>query len=523
MNPWQWWRNRTRRESELDEEIQSHLRMAERDRIDRGETSTDARCNVQREFGNVLLTKEVTRAQWGWVWLEQFVMDIRYVLRGLRRSPGFTAVAVLSLALGIGANTTLFSLIDALILRSLPVVQPGELLAVDVQDQGDFTNAIWEQLRDRQNVFLGAFAWAHTGFDLAAGGEKQPVAGLYVSGEFFRTLGVRALRGRVLMPDDDRRGGAPVAVISHAFWERQYGADPHIVGRTIRIDRHPFTIVGITVPGFFGVDVGSRFDVAVPLASEVIFDPERPGLDQRLQWWLSVMGRLKPGITPQKAGAGLNVIAPAIFQAASSPDLRPEEQRHFLRNQFTVHPGATGFSSLRERYARGLVILLSMVGVVLLIACANLTNLLLARADARRREVAVRLALGAGRARLVRQLLTESLLLGGLGALLGAALAQCGSRALIGYLDMYLDLSPDLRVLGFTAALAIVTSLIVGLVPALQATWLAPNGALKEAARGLTGSRGQWSPAACWWPHRSPCRCCWLPVRVCWYGVCIRC
>jgi putative ABC transport system permease protein len=493
MNPWQWWRNRARRESELEEEIQTHLRLAERDRIDRGETSTEARANVRCEFGNVLLTKEVTRAQWGWVWLEQLAMDIRYVLRGLRHSPGFTAVAVLSLALGIGANATLFGLIDALVLRSLPVVQPGELVSVDIQDQGDFTNAIWEQLRDRQNVFVGVFAWAHTGFDLAEGGEKQPVEGLYVSGEFFRTLGVQSLRGRVLMPDDDRRGGAAVAVISHAFWERQFGADPKVVGRTLRINRHPFTIVGVTRPGFFGVDVGTRFDVAVPLASEPIFDPERPALAERLQWWLSVMGRLKPGITLQKARTGLNVLAPTIFEAALSQDLKPEQQRSFLRNQFTVHPGATGFSSLRERYTRGLVILLSMVGVVLLIACANLANLLLARADVRRREVAVRLALGAGRARLVRQFLTESLLLAALGALSGVALAQWGSRALIGYLDLFLDLSLDLRVLGFTAVLSIVTSLLFGLVPALLATRLAPNDALKGGVRGLTGRRGRWS------------------------------
>jgi putative ABC transport system permease protein len=441
----------------------------------------------------VLLTKEVTRAQWGWVWLDQFAMDIRYVLRGLRRSPGFTAVAVLSLALGIGANTALFGLIDALILRSLPVVHPGELVEVAVGGQGDFTNAIWEQLRDRQNVFVGAFAWAPTGFDLAAEGEKQPVAGLYVSGDFFRTLGVHALRGRVLMPDDDRRGGAAVAVISHAFWERQYGADPQIVGRAIRINGHPFTIVGITPPGFFGVDVGSRFDVAAPLASEVIFDAERPGLDERQQWWLSVFGRLKPGITSQKAGTGLNVLAPAVFEAAAPPDQKPQERRNFLRNQFTIHPAVTGISSLRGRYAQGLMILLAMVGVVLLIACANLANLLLARADARRREVAVRLALGAGRARLLRQFLTESLLLAAFGALLGVALAQWGNRALIGFLNLFLDLSPDLRVLGFTTALAIVTSLLFGLAPALLATRIGPNDALKEGARGLTGRRRRWS------------------------------
>ena len=205
------------------------------------------------------------------------------------------------------------------------------------------------------------------------------------------------------------------------------------------------------------------------------------------------MGRLKPGITLQKAGTGLNVTAPAIFDAAAPQDQKPEERRNFLRNQFTVQPAVTGLSRLREQYTRGLTILLSMVGVVLLIACANLANLLLARADARRREVAVRLALGAGRARLVRQFLTESLVLAALGALLGVALAQWGSRALIGFLDLFLDFSLDLRVLGFTTALAIVTSLLFGLAPALQATRLRPNDALKEGAHGLTGRRRQWS------------------------------
>jgi predicted permease len=492
MNPWHWWRNRARREAELDEEIQTHLRMAEQDRLDRGETAVEAHAHTQREFGNVLLTKEVARAQWGWVWLEQFVMDIRYVLRTMRRSPGFTTVAVLSLALGIGANTALFSLLDALMLRALPVARPDELVEVVAGQNVDFTNAIWEQLRDRQGVFEGALAWSSTKFDLATGGEKQPVDGLYVSGDYFRTLGVQALRGRVLMPDDDRRGGPSVAVISHALWKRQYGADPQAVGRTIRLDGHPFTIVGITPPGFFGADVGSRFDVAVPLASEVIFDATRPALNERVFWWLFVMGRLKPGITPQKATAGLNVLAPAIFAGALPPDLTPEERRSFLRKQFTLRPAETGLSSLREQYSRGLVILLSIVGVVLLIACANLANLLLARADARRREVAVRLALGAGRARLLRQFLTESILLSVFGATLGVVLAQWGSRGLTNFLDLYLDLSPDLRILGFTAVLTIVTSLLFGLAPALQATRWGPNYALKESARGATGPRRRW-------------------------------
>ncbi|HLN00195.1 MAG TPA: ABC transporter permease [Bryobacteraceae bacterium] len=492
MNPWAWWRNRARRENELEEEIQMHLRLAERDRMERGETAAEARANVRREFGNVLQTKEVTRAQWGWVWLGQFSMNTRYVLRSLRRSPGFTLVSLMSLALGIGANTGFFSLIDALMLRALPVIEPDRLVQLVVE--GDyFSNATWEQLRDRQNALSGVFAWGHTGFDLAVGGEKEPVEGLYVSGGYFNTLGVQALRGRVLVPDDDRRGGPLVAVISHAFREQQYGSDPQVIGRTIRVNGHPFTIVGITPPGFFGVDVGRRFDVAVPLASQTVFEPQGP-LADRFFSWLSVMGRLKPGSTVRNAATGLNTLAPVIFEAAASPDLSPEERRQFLRSQFNIRAAGTGLSGIREHYARGLVLLLSIVGVVLFIACANLASLLLARADARRREIAVRLALGAGRAILIRQFLIESLLLAILGAALGVGLAQWGGRALVSFLDLSLDLAPDLRVLGFTAGLAIVTSLLFGFAPALEATRSGPNDALKEGSRGLTaGQRRAWS------------------------------
>ena len=319
-----------------------------------------------------------------------------------------------------------------------------------------------------------------------------------MSGDYFRTLGVPAWIGRVLTPDDDRRGGAsaPVAVLSYGFWQRAYGGDPHIAGRTIRLNGHPFQVIGVTPRSFFGIDVGDTFDVIVPLTSVALIDSDRPMIDDRGIWWLNIVGRLKAGVSYPQAAARLRALSPAIFQAAMDENTPRELQKDFLTNRLELRPAA-GLSQLRDEYGRSLLLLMAFVGLVLLIACVNIANLLLARAGARQREIAIRLAVGAGRGRLVRQLLTESVVLSLLGAACGALLARWGGPAVVALISApgqsrFLDLSPDLRVLAFTAGAAILTGILFGLAPALKATRGATSEALKQGARGLTERRGPW-------------------------------
>jgi predicted permease len=496
-----------RREEELDEEIEGHLRMAARERVERGETPEQAAAAARREFGNVGLVKEVTRGMWGFVWLRQLMQDLRYGLRTMRRGPGFTAVAVLTLALGIGVNTSIFQLIDAVRLRALPVPEPQQLTEIRIEDmkgaRGNFaswhpalSNPVWEQVRERQQGFSGVFAWGAADFNLGTGSEVRPARGLWVSGDFFNVLGVRPELGRVFVAGDDRRGcGAVGAVISHQFWQREFGGDPSVVGKTLSLDDHTFEVVGVTPASFYGPEVGRAFDVAVPVCSEALISgAENSQLDTGTTWWLIVMGRLKPGWTIEQATAQLNSISPGVFEATLSPKYPAESTQSYLNFKLAAYPAAGGISQVRENYESPLWMLLGVAGLVLLVACANLANLLLARANAREREIAVRLALGASRSRVVRQLLAESLLLAVVGSALGALLSGLLSQSLISLLStgqdrLFLDLSTDWPVLGFTAGMAVLTCALFGLTPALRASRVAPTEAMKSSGRGLTAGR----------------------------------
>jgi putative ABC transport system permease protein len=428
--------------------------------------------------------------------LDTLARDLRYALRTFKNSPAFATVAILSLALGIGANTAIFSIVDAVMLKYLPVERPQELLQVRIGDNDSFTNPIWEQLRDHQDVFSGIFAWSTNRFNLATGGEVHYTQSILTSGDFFRALGVRAILGRAYTTTDDRRGcpGGPVAVLSYEFWQRHYGGDGAVVGKKILLDSHPFEIIGVIQPGFFGMDVGRKFDIASPICSEAIIRGSGSMLDQRSSWWLRVVGRPKHGLAAKQVTARLKTLSPQVFRATLPFNWRADDQQEFLHRIFETRPAANGLSYFRTEYSGALITLMVVVGVVLLIACANIANLLLARASMRQKEIAVRLSLGASQGRLVRQFLTESILLSVLGAALGLLLARWGSAVLVHYLSsdrnpIFLDLAVSFRILGFTAAVAVATGILFGVAPAFRATRVSLNVALKEGARGMTSGR----------------------------------
>ena len=424
--------------------------------------------------------------------MSRFAVDWRDASRALRTTPVVTAAAVLSLALGIGANTALFSILDSLVLRPLPVRNPQRLVVIE---HGSWTNPIWEQIRDRQSqIAEGAFAWSGEQFDLSERGETEFVEGAYASGGIFETLGVSPARGRFFTPADDVRAAAArggIAVVSDGFWQRRLGGGADVIGRTITLDRVPFTIVGVMPAGFTGPDIGRSCDVVIPLADEPLLHGAETILDGRSTWWLDIMLRLRPGQTLAQASAALNGLQPQIRQATLPPDWPPAMLARYINEPFSLRSAATGQSELRGRFEQPLAAMMIVVAAVLLIACANIANLLLARATARRRDLSVRLALGASRARLARQLFCESLLLAGAGATLGLLIARAGSALLVSQFgtSVYLDTSLSLSVLAFTAGIGVLTALVFGLAPALSASRLSPYEALKDQGRTVAGDR----------------------------------
>jgi putative ABC transport system permease protein len=479
-------------ESEADAELRFHFDQQVEKYIKSGMTREQATRRARIEVGGHEQLKEEIRDARGVNLMETLFQDIRYGLRILGRTPVISCVAVLSLALGIGANTAIFSLIDTVMLRMLPVERPEELTQVRIQDprspndeaEPTFTNPLWEELRNRQDFYSGIFAWSLTQFDLAQGGAVHDVNGMFSSGEYFSTLGVRPAAGRLIAADDDKRGCPGVAVLSYGFWQDHFGGAESAVGSTLSLDNHAFNIIGVSAPGFFGLEVGNKFDVAIPVCAAEIFDGPKSRLDRRSWWWLQVAGRSKPGVSPEQLKARLGVVSPQVFAAALPQDWEVKDQQYFLKRLFQTAPAATGTSYLRRQFTQPLHILMGVVGLVLMIACANIASLMLARASARHKEIAVRKALGASRVRLIRQLLTECVLLSTAGALLGIIFARWGSALLVRYIStgdnkVFLDLSFDWRTLSFTAGAAVFTGILFGVLPAFRSTRVSLTSAMK--------------------------------------------
>ena len=468
---------RRRKDEELDAEIRGHLDEAIRDRIERGEAPDEARANVLREFGNVGLVKEITREMWGWVWLERFTQDLRFGLRMLWKNPGFAFITILTLALGIGANTTIFSFANALLLRPLAGIAEPERLAqigrtTKTNPFGTLAYPDYLDYREQNTTFAEIAVYNETAMHLSTGQESERVQGALVSGNYFDALGVRALQGRLLtVADSQTEGAEPVAVLSAGLWRGRFGADPNIVGKTISLNSHACTIVGIASEGFSGTRLGAKVDIWAPITMAQYADPGLARLNGeqfrgRGIVWLEAFGRLKPNVTMEQAGADLSNIARRLGEIHTQTN---------KERGVAIIPGL-GLRIDERQPARDFMrFLLASAGVVLLIACANVAGLLLARGSARRKEISVRLALGASRLRVIRQFLTESLLLALGGGLLGLLLAMWLSlwlRALLPeqFLGMPLavDLSLDVRVLSFTLFITLLTVVLFGLAPALQ-------------------------------------------------------
>lgn len=443
----------------------------------------------------------------------QIRQDLRYALRVLHQNPGFTAVAVISLALGIGVNTAIFSLIDAVVLRSLPIPNPETLVflsdpasagvSVGTNDgeRNLFSYEEFERLRARNQVFTGMFAAesnpVRVNLSVAGGGQEDARACL-VSEDYFTTLGVPSLIGRTFtIADANGPGSDPYIVISHAYWNKRFNLDPAVLGKSVQINNTFYTVIGVTPAGFGGEKVGERPDLWLPMMMQPQVKRGRDWLhDDRGKvervMWLHVAGRLKPGVSQAQAQANVNVAFQQVLRETAGSNLTPDRIRSLSSQSIKLNAGGRGASVLRRQFSEPLLVLMTVVALVLLIACANVANLLLARATSRQREIGIRLAVGASRRRLIGQLMTESLLVAIMGGALGAFLAFWGSSLLLrmvsgGPNPIPLDVTPDGRILGFTAAVSLVTGLLFGLAPAFRATRVEVSGTLRENSRGVVG------------------------------------
>ena len=488
---------RARHDADLREEIEAHRALRQAALEGDGLGPEDAAQASRRAMGNVTLAIEDARDVWAMRVLDGLRQDVRAALRGLRKSAGFSAVLIVTFALGIGANTSLFSIFNGLIMRPLPVRDPGRLALLA---DGSWSYPVWQEIGARAgDQFDGVFAWSRERFDLAQGGRTVPVDGAYVSGRFFDVLGVTAARGRLLTPADDSAAppNGPVAVISHRFWRQNFNGADDVVGRQLAVQpqRLSFTIVGVMPAGFSGVDVGRVTDVVLPLAAEPLLTGGESVLQTVGASWLEMMVRLKPGQTIEQANAALRGVQPQV-RAAVVPRMQgdPAFAARYFTDPLTLTPAAAGASRLRRQFETPLFAMIVAVGLVLLVACANIASLLLARALSRRGELSVRLALGGSRWRLARLLFVESFVVAMAGSALGLVFARWSSALLIQQLGTWesavsLDVPLDWRVLVFTAALACLCAITAGVAPMVAVKGVAPGEALKSAGRAMTGDR----------------------------------
>jgi putative ABC transport system permease protein len=478
---WRSWWDARRVQKELAEEIETHRALIERRLRQTGASAADAAAESRRLMGNDTLAREDARAVWVPPSIDSVLQDVRYALRMVLRAPGFAAAMIVVMGVGIGATTGVFGILDGLVLRSLPVTAPDRLVYFS---RPSFSYPVFQEVRARStSVLSNVVAWDMDRMNVAWNQELEPAEILMASGDFYSMLGVNAVVGRTFMRDDDQVGGGPsglVAVISHAAWQRRFGGNPAVIGRPLRIERHTFTIIGVTPQRFFGVAPGLAPEITIPLTST----RSAAALQSTTSSWVHLLGRLHDGPGIREANAALHSFWPAVLAATTHAGMPPDRRAMYLARTTTLEPGYAGYSRVRNTFEEPLWLLLALVALLLTVACASAANLLLARAIARRREIAVRLAIGAGRWRLVRQLLTESLVWTAFGAAAGLFLASWGGSALVAFMrttedTIVLDMGVNWRMLAFSTALAAITGALCAIVPARRATRLDPSASLK--------------------------------------------
>lgn len=473
------------RDAQLDEELDAHIELATEENMQRGMTPEEARRAAMRAFGGVTQAREHYRTRRGVPMLEQFGRDLRYALRQLRKSPGFAVTAIVTLALGLGANTAVFSLIDALLLRPLPVPHSGDLALLQYFRDDDpdlnysFCAPLVRSLERRHEVFEAVGAFTSRMLQVRGAGGFVRIRGAMVSGQFFEALQVRPLLGRVLTPQDDQKGGGSggfAVVISEGFWQSWFNRAPDVLGRQVTIANAPFTVVGVMPRGFIGAETTQRAAIYAPMWAEPVIDAPYDNIaDGHHSWWMRMIARRRAGVTLEQANAALAAASYAIVDEIAPQDGKWTKNAHDRHFRIVAEPGSTGYSRLRVRFSRPLIVVFSLCGAMLLLACFNLASLLMARAASRERELATRLAMGATRRRLIGQLMAESVLIALLGTAAGLLATPAVSQALAAVIvgsSPYtsIDAMPDVRIFAFVALAAAASCLLIGLMPALRAT-----------------------------------------------------